>query len=179
MKSEYQRGRPRPVSMLVGDKVREGHDLGDVLRDILHEAMEAHGWDQAGIATQLGMAQSTVSRILSGQSDGKIELLTRLCIVLDRNPASLLASHPLYDRDAREKLVYPKDHLYQRFVRILNNGHAADLLSMLSDASELGLLPDLLESGQRLLASVRKASGRTRPNPRKASGTHRKPGGRK
>lgn len=138
-KSKYTRGEPRAVEWRDAEgNQKAGADLSDVLRDLLLHEMETQGWSQEQVAPLLGVSQATVSRFLKGLTPMKSDELTKLCILLDRNPLRLFAGHPRYFDDTRAKTFYPKDELYKRFVALLRNGEAHDLVDLIQQAQQLG-----------------------------------------
>lgn len=136
---KYTRGTPRAVKWRDAEgKEKDGIDLSDVLRDLLWHEMETQGWNQETVAPLIGVSQATVSRFLTGLTPMKSDELTKFCILLDRNPLRLFAGHPKYFDDTRAKTFYPKDELYKRFVALLRNGDAHDLVDMIQEAQQLG-----------------------------------------
>ncbi len=165
----YTHGSPRAVVLAVGKKRRKGNDLSDVLRDVLRMVIDEQEWAQADVGEHLGMAQSTISRFLAGESPAKLTLLTNLCIVLDESPISLLARHPLYQETARGKVTFPKDHTYRKFQRILQNSEARDLVDALGKARTLGVLGEAIEAlGVAVTAAAKAVAASASSRRRKA-----------
>lgn len=158
----YIRNRPRTLSGQVGSKERTGYDLSDVLRDLVLRTLDMQSMDQKELAEALGVAPSTVSRFLAGQSPMKSTELTKLCFFLDQSPISLFASHPVYFEDARAKVRFPKDYLYERFNRLLQNADARATVNILDEADRLGVLSECLAALRATVETAKRASQKAR-----------------
>ena len=67
---------------------------GEFIRDIY---LEPHGISSRQLAASLGVAPSTLSRLLKGVSGISPEMSLRLSRVLGRSPESWLAMQDMYD----------------------------------------------------------------------------------
>ena len=131
------------VSKITTKSGREGHDLNDVVRSILREQMDRHGWSETRAAKVVGVSQRTLNRFMKGEHGMNLSSL------------ALLQSSGLYDPEGRAKLRYTKDALYDRFRTILDNAEAADVLSVLEEAKSLGVAPSALAAARSAVEAAK------------------------
>ncbi len=136
---------------------KEGHDLNDVIRGVLAEIMEARHWSENQAAAAIGLKQRSFNRFMKGQHGLRVQSWSRLCAELEMNPVDFLRAHDLYDKDARAKLRFAKDVMYDRFRTLLGNDDARKLLKLLDEATNLGAFEAVMETVEAAVHAAKSA----------------------
>lgn len=154
---------------------RTGYDLDDIARDVLLGLQDEFQVNQTRLALFCGMSQAELSRYLGDKPIRKdrpenlqqfrISNLTRLCNSIDQNPIQVFGRHPLYEKEARAAMQFPKDHLYGRYNATLRNPDARTLLPLLDEARKRGVLGDAIAAVQTVVEAAKHATPPARRRP--------------
>lgn len=150
---------------------KQGFDLNEVVREILRQLMTDRTWSEARAAREWGFTQRTLNRFMNRETGMDLDTLSRLCAELEVNPPAFFSAHPIYDHEARARLRFVKDRLYDRFRTLLNVDEAKRVLANVEEQKRLHIFDLCSETIDGLLRVAREARRYGIAEAKKAVGT--------
>ena len=161
----------RTFPVQLGEDVIEAQDISDVVKQVLWDMREAHGWTWSELARQVGLKQQTLTEFMKpseGASAGKpktsgsmtLRTFTQVVAAASgNNPITFFARHPMFRASAPAATTQPsptpsspKQDPFDRLRELLSPDQARSLCQLVEHLLSRGALEDVLSGLSRAWA---------------------------
>lgn len=172
----------RTFPVQLGENVIEAQDISDVVKQVLWDMRDAHGWSWSELARQVGLKQQTLTEFMKSsdaESDGRprkagsmtLRTFTQvLAASSGNNPIAFFARHPLFRETAPAATLQPaetpsagKRDPFERLRELLSVEQARSLCQLVEHLLSRGALDEML-SGLMRTAALPKQRARRMKN---------------